>query len=132
MKMESNFNFNISKEEATSILRGALKDSNIPFTVGGEKTILDGFPIIEPVQEINKSIECYMGLPYRLEITPDLDEGGFVARYPELPGCITVGDSMEEIAEYAEDAKREWLAAALDNIDRHAEVTELKNKIELK
>ena len=62
-----------------------------------------------------KSIEYYMGLPYRLEITPDLDEGGFVARYPELPGCITVGDSMEEIAEYAEDAKREWLAAALDN-----------------
>ena len=79
-----------------------------------------------------KSIEYYMGLPYRLEITPDLDEGGFVARYPELPGCITVCDSMEEIAEYAEDAKREWLAAALDNIDRHAEVTELKNKIELK
>ena len=37
-----------------------------------------------------KSIEYYMGLPYRLEITPDLDEGGFVARYPELPGCITV------------------------------------------
>ena len=61
-----------------------------------------------------KSIEYCMGLPYRLEITPDLDEGGFVARYPELPGCITVGDSMEEIAEYAEDAKREWLAAALD------------------
>ena len=61
-----------------------------------------------------KSIEYYMGLPYRLEITPDLDEGGFVARYPELPGCITVGDSMEEIAEYAEDAKGEWLAAAMD------------------
>ena len=79
-----------------------------------------------------KSIEYYMGLPYRLEITPDLDEGGFVARYPELPGCITVCDSMEEIAECAEDAKKEWLAAALDNIDRHAEVTELKNKIELK
>ena len=79
-----------------------------------------------------KSIEYYMGLPYRLEITQDLDEGGFVARYPELPGCITVGDSMEEIVEYAEDAKREWLAVALDNIDRHAEVTELKNKIELK
>ena len=43
-----------NKEEATSILRGALKDSNIPFTVGGEKTILDGFPIIEPVHEINE------------------------------------------------------------------------------
>ena len=68
-----------------------------------------------------------MGLPYRLEITPDLDEGGFVARYPELPGCITVCDSMEEIAEYAEDAKREWLAAALDNIGVIDHLLTLKN-----
>ena len=42
-----------------------------------------------------KSVEYYMNLPYKLEIVPDLDEGGYVARYPELPGCITVGDSVE-------------------------------------
>ena len=40
-----------------------------------------------------KSLEYYMNLPYKLEIVPDLDEGGYVARYPELPGCISVGDS---------------------------------------
>ena len=39
-----------------------------------------------------KSLEYYMNLPYKLEIVPDLDEGGYVARYPELPGCITVGN----------------------------------------
>lgn len=62
-----------------------------------------------------KTIEYYMALPYRLEIVPDSDEGGYVARYPDLPGCITVGDSMEEAAKNAEDAKKEWLAAALES-----------------
>lgn len=62
-----------------------------------------------------KTIEYYMHLPYRLEIVPDPDEGGFVAYYPELPGCITTGSSLEEAAENAEDAKREWLTAALDS-----------------
>lgn len=25
----------------------------------------------------------------KLEIVPDLDEGGYVVRYPDLPGCVT-------------------------------------------
>ena len=29
-----------------------------------------------------KTIEYYMNLHYKLEIDPDSDEGGFVARYP--------------------------------------------------
>ena len=53
-----------------------------------------------------KTIEYYMSLPYRLEIIPDKEEGGYVARYPDLPGCITVGESMEEAAEHTEDAKK--------------------------
>ncbi len=62
-----------------------------------------------------KTIEYYMSLPYRLEILPDLDEGGYVARYSDLPGCITTGDSMESVTENAEDAKKEWIAAAMEN-----------------
>ena len=61
-----------------------------------------------------KTIDYYMNLPYRLEIIPDPDEGGYVARYPELPGCITVGETMESVAENAADAKKEWLEAALE------------------
>lgn len=53
-----------------------------------------------------KTIEEYMALPYRLEIYPDPDEGGFVGTYPELPGCLTSGETMEEVARNAEDAKR--------------------------
>ena len=61
-----------------------------------------------------KTIEHYLKLPYRLEIVPDPDEGGFVARYPDLPGCLTAGETMAEALENAEDAKRAWIKAALE------------------
>lgn len=51
-----------------------------------------------------KTVEYYMNLPYRLEILPDPDEGGYVVRYPDLPGCITVGDTMNDALANAEDA----------------------------
>ena len=61
-----------------------------------------------------KTIEYYMSLPYKMEIVPDIEEGGFIASYPELPGCITCAETMEQIIEYAVDAKREWLVAELE------------------
>ena len=60
-----------------------------------------------------KTIEYYMNLPYRLEILPDPDEGGFVVRYPDLPGCISVGATMNDAIANAQDAKHTWIAAAL-------------------
>lgn len=62
-----------------------------------------------------KTIEYYMALPYRLEIIPDTVEGGFGARYPELPGCITCADTIEELYQNAVDAKRAWLTAAIQD-----------------
>ena len=62
---------------------------------------------------MKKTIDYYLSLPYRLEIVPDTVEGGYGARYPELPGCITCADSLEEVVMNAEDAKRAWLEAAL-------------------
>ena len=62
-----------------------------------------------------KTIDYYLNLPYKLEIVPDMDEGGFVARYPELPGCITVGDTLEAVVKNLNDAKIEWITAALED-----------------
>ena len=47
-----------------------------------------------------------------LKVVPDPDEGGFLVSYPDLPGCITCGDTMEAAIANARDAKAEWLAAA--------------------
>ena len=61
-----------------------------------------------------KTVEEYMALPYRIEIIPDRDEGGFVVSYPDLKGCLTTGQTIEEALSNAEAAKREWLTAALE------------------
>ena len=61
-----------------------------------------------------KSIVDYMSLPYRLEIVEDKSEGGYVASYPDLPGCLTCGDILEEVVKNADDVKREWLLAAME------------------
>ena len=44
-----------------------------------------------------KNIDYYLKLPYRLEIVPDIYEGGYVASYPELPGCLTCAETIEEV-----------------------------------
>ena len=61
-----------------------------------------------------KTLEYYMKLPYRLEIIPDPYEGGYVVRYPDLPGCLTSGNTIEDALANAGDAKRAWLEAAIE------------------
>ena len=61
-----------------------------------------------------KKTEYYMNLPYRLEIIPDPDEGGYAVRYPDLPGCISAGDTIPEAVANAEDAKFAWISAAIE------------------
>ena len=60
-------------------------------------------------------LEDYLKLNYRLEFVPDEEEGGYAAYFPELPGCITMGDTIEEVAANAVEAKRVWLEAALED-----------------
>lgn len=44
-----------------------------------------------------KTLEEYLKLPYKLLIVPDTEESGFVASYPELPGCITCGETISSV-----------------------------------
>ena len=41
-----------------------------------------------------------------MEIIEDTDEGGFVVYFPELPGCITCGETVESALANALDAKK--------------------------
>lgn len=61
-----------------------------------------------------KTLADYMEMSYRMEIVEDKDEGGFVVSYPDLPGCITCGETVESAVLSALDAKRTWLEAALE------------------
>ena len=72
-----------------------------------------------------KTIEYYMNLPYKIEVVSDPDEGGYVARYPELPGCMTAGETVESVIKNAADAKKAWLEAALEEGTEIAEPVSL-------
>ena len=61
-----------------------------------------------------KILDDYMQISYRMEIVEDKQEGGFVVSFPELPGCITCGETIESAIANAMDAKKAWLEAALE------------------
>ena len=62
-----------------------------------------------------RTIEEYMRLPYKMEIVPDIEEGGYVVSFPNLPGCLTLGDTEEETIKNAEDAKHAWIEAVIED-----------------
>ena len=61
-----------------------------------------------------KKIDALMKLPYRIEIIPDMEEGGYVIHCPELPGCLSSGESVEEAYENIMEAKKEWFESAIE------------------
>lgn len=62
-----------------------------------------------------KNLEYYMNLNYKIEIVKDETEGGYVLSIPELKGCLTCADNLEKGMEMLEDAKKQWLMAALES-----------------
>jgi antitoxin HicB len=43
-------------------------------------------------------------LKYSIVLTPDEESGGYTVEVPDLPGCITEGDTVEEALAMAEEA----------------------------
>jgi predicted RNase H-like HicB family nuclease len=64
---------------------------------------------------MNKDLSYYMSLPYKMEILEDKQEGGYVLSCPELKGCITSANNIEEGFKMLEDAKICWFAACLED-----------------
>ncbi|MDJ1172564.1 type II toxin-antitoxin system HicB family antitoxin [Roseofilum capinflatum] len=60
-------------------------------------------------------------------IIHEAEEGGYWAEVPALPGCITEGDSWEEVMENLQEAIMGWLEVAnessqLQETDRIVEI----------
>ena len=59
-----------------------------------------------------KNIFYYLALPYNIHIQAEA-EGGYFARVEELKGCMTQGESLEEVARNIQDAMKAWLPPRL-------------------
>ncbi|MBI4285763.1 MAG: type II toxin-antitoxin system HicB family antitoxin [Chloroflexi bacterium] len=81
--------------------------------------------------EDRRSLVYYLSLEYPVTIHRDADGGG-VAEFEDLPGCLTQADTVAELLEMAEDAKRSWLTTAYETgleIPLPRELDEYKGKI---
>ena len=64
---------------------------------------------------MNKNLDYYMGLNYRVEVIEDKEEGGYAFSCPELHGCITCADTLEQGFKMIEDAKKSWFNACIED-----------------
>ena len=62
-----------------------------------------------------KTLNEYMSMSYKMEIIEDQDEGGFVISYPDLPGCITRGETIERIRAALEEGIEIYEPDSLEN-----------------
>lgn len=62
----------------------------------------------------NRTLDYYLGLDYPLTIY-HAKEGGYVAEFEDLPGCITEGETLEEVSQKIEEARRAWIEVAYED-----------------
>ena len=64
---------------------------------------------------MHKDVSYYMSLPYEMQVTPEEGNLGFVISFPDLPGCLTSGETLEKALQNIEDAKESWFEAAIES-----------------
>ena len=75
-------------------------------------TTRDPYAPVAP--EIEARVQEIMKCPYRKVITGDADEG-FLITVPDLPGCMTAGETMEEAVTMLQEAMALWLTVAFED-----------------
>ena len=63
------------------------------------------------VATLRKTLEAYLALPYPFNVKVD-PAGGYVALFPDLPGCFTEADSLEELPAMVAEARALWIETA--------------------
>lgn len=71
-----------------------------------EKSRLDKFTI----DNFSKAhqVEYFLSIEYPILIHPEA-EGGYTALISDLPGCITQGETLEEVIANIEEARELWI-----------------------
>ncbi len=62
-------------------------------------------------------LEYYLNLQYPFQAIADNEVGGYVIIFPDLPGCMTQIDSLDELPHMAEDARTLWIETEYEDGD---------------
>src|SRR5258707_14665049 len=60
-----------------------------------------------------KDLGYYRSLNYPIELTRE--DGLYVASHPDLPGCVSQGNSADEAVADLDDAREAWLAVRFED-----------------
>jgi len=63
-----------------------------------------------------KPLDYYLSLKYPALLVAE-PEGGHTALYPDLEGCVAVGETREEALANLEEARKLWLETAYEHGD---------------
>ncbi|MFM7368361.1 MAG: type II toxin-antitoxin system HicB family antitoxin [Sphaerospermopsis kisseleviana] len=63
---------------------------------------------------VKQSLEYYLNLKYSVTLYPDAEQGGYVAEIKDLPGCLTQGETLEEIITNINEARELWIETAYE------------------
>jgi len=75
------------------------------------------------------NVDYYMSLPYSRIVYPVNDESGkyYVGRILEFDGCMTTGESSEEVFSLLEEAMEGWISVKLEHKDPIPEPVDTEN-----
>lgn len=59
------------------------------------------------------SLESWLERTYRFDVIADPD-GGYVVTFPDLPGCMTQVDTLDELPEMTTQAKSIWMRSMFE------------------
>ena len=72
-----------------------------------------------------KDLKKYLALPYSIEIMPD--EEGYIATIPDLPGCMSSGDTIDAALRGLEEVKELWLQGRIEAGEEIPEPTKIED-----
>ena len=63
-----------------------------------------------------KNLEYYLNLDYEIKLRKlhEDEGGGWMAEIPNLPGCMSDGETPEEAIDNLDDAKKSWIETCLE------------------
>jgi predicted RNase H-like HicB family nuclease len=109
------------------VQNGVLTWGDGKFDVAPEFAYAHSIPLREAMEResrFDQNLDYFVNLPYKLVFEVDPDEGGYVISFPELKGCLSCAETIEDACKMAIDAKRTWFgAAAEEGIDIPVPVT---------
>lgn len=68
-----------------------------------------------------------MKLSYPVCIYPNENNSGYTAVVPDLPGCVTCGENIQDVFEMAVDAASGWVLSELEDGNKVPKASNIKN-----